>query len=163
MPPSSPESSGKPGSQDSHTRPGPCPWAPQDHRGNSADISSGEGPTRAAVRDSRIVGTAVQTESGGRRNDSCIFCGYTLSKEKEWGLGQGTNLKVLRAKATGVGRVGQSRVLGRKIPGSSEAIHLHCLGQQPVQSPVGQPKRRLDPGPLYLQDAQKDKHSQTYA
>lgn len=65
MTPSSFEFSAKPGPLDSHTRPGSCPQAPWEKRGNSLDISLGEGPTWTTVGNSRMVGTIVQNAFEG--------------------------------------------------------------------------------------------------
>lgn len=143
-PPSSPESSGKPGPQDSHTRPGPCPWAPGDHRGNSPDISRGEGPTQATVQGSRMVGTSVQAEFGGRE-----WLLYLLQVHPFHGKGMGARpghgiiLKYLEPRQQSRESWGSPRVLGRKAPGGSEAIHFRCLGPKPAQSPVGLLEKRL--------------------
>lgn len=76
------------------------------------------------------------------------------------------NLKV--PKATGLGDSwGRPRVVGREIPGGSEATHLHLLGHKPAQALGGPQEGRLDPVPCPFRVergpiSDKDRHSQTH-
>lgn len=105
MAPSSPEFFGKAGPLDSHTRPGPCPQAPWENRGDSLDMSRGEGPTWATAGDSRMVGTIVQTALEGLT--IVPSAGTRFPRGRDGGCAGAPDVpKVLRAEAT-LGRAGE--------------------------------------------------------
>lgn len=133
------------------------------------DKSIGERPTGATVGDSRMGGTTVQNEWGGLTVGH--FAGTHFPRERDGSRTRALdNLKV--PKATGLGDSwGRPRVVGREIPGGSEATHLHLLGHKPAQALGGPQEGRLDPvpcpfrverGPISDKDRLTDTHSDSH-
>lgn len=137
------------------------------------DKSIGERPTGATVGDSRMGGTTVQNEWGGLTVGH--LAGIHFPRERDGSRTRALdNLKV--PKATGLGDSwGRPRVVGREIPGGSEATHLHLLGHKPAQALGGPQEGRLDPVPCpfrverahlrqgqTLTDTHSDSHTHMY-